>query len=95
VKGHVVYFGCIGSRRGATHPKETRIHEGDIWIAYKRTREHNQEGIVRRERSTPNFLGRFRQGGPSSLKELSSSTWEDLCFLEIFLWTKLGRPSLV
>jgi hypothetical protein len=39
---------------------EMRIHEGDICIAYKITREQNQEGIVRRERSTTIFLGRFR-----------------------------------
>jgi hypothetical protein len=72
-----------------------RIHEGDICIAYKITREQNQEGIVRRERSTPNILGIFKQGGLSSLKELSRCTWEDLYYLEIFIWTNLGRPSLV
>jgi hypothetical protein len=72
-----------------------RIHEGDICIAYKITREHNQEGIVRRERSTPIFLGRFRQGGLSNCKELSRCTWKNLYCLEIFIWTNLGRPSLV
>jgi hypothetical protein len=43
VKGCIGSFGCDGLRRGATHPKDMTICEGDIWSPYKSTREHNQE----------------------------------------------------
>jgi hypothetical protein len=52
MKGHVSSFGRW-STKGHTHPKDTTVHEGDIWSPYKNTRAHNQgrkeqEGIERK-----------------------------------------------
>jgi hypothetical protein len=32
----------MGLRRGTTLPKDVRVHDGDLWSAYKRTGVHNQ-----------------------------------------------------
>jgi hypothetical protein len=42
MKGCDDLFGCDGLRRSAKHPKDMKIHDGDLWIPYKRTRAHNQ-----------------------------------------------------
>jgi hypothetical protein len=41
-KGRDDSFGRDGSRRSATHPKDTMIRIGDLWSPYKRTRAQNQ-----------------------------------------------------
>jgi hypothetical protein len=57
VKGHDNSFGHMGSRRGATPPKDVMIHNGDLWSPYKRTRAHNQGRIFGRQGEQEEICG--------------------------------------
>jgi ribosomal protein S21 len=82
-----------------TAPKDTTVHDGDLWSAYKRIRAHNQRinfGKTRRVRelydSEANSLKQVKRR--NSLKEPSESTWEDLWCLEVDSLDRFGGVSL-